>query len=214
MNPYSELGVSPSATAEEIEAAARRHAKDNHPDAGGDRDAFDRGRRALVVLRDPKKRATYDAIGELDEKPENHTFAQAMNLLSQKLGQIIGQPLDPDRFDVVGAIRQSLASDQQGINSAKVEQQRHIAKLEKYAKRLKMKAGVDKENLLVASVHAQIGAHRQMIAQADEKLAVAKFAAEILADYIYEVEPAPTRPMNARPMGGWDVSRSIFGDLI
>lgn len=68
-NPYEVLGVDQAATVDEIKAAAKRHAKENHPDAGGDAETFHRGRRALIVLQDPKKRKKFDETGRVDESP-------------------------------------------------------------------------------------------------------------------------------------------------
>ena len=66
INPYSVLGVSPTATPAEITHAFRRHLRDHHPDmhAGqADSAADERLRQTLAayfVLRDPTRRAAYD----------------------------------------------------------------------------------------------------------------------------------------------------------
>jgi DnaJ-class molecular chaperone len=63
---YKALGVSPSATAEEIKRAYRKLAKANHPDStGGDKAKESRFKdisNAYDVLGDAKKRAMYDEI--------------------------------------------------------------------------------------------------------------------------------------------------------
>ena len=75
---YRDLGVARDASPEELSAAFRRRAKELHPDAGaaqpgagnpgeGDPDAteeFKRVSRAYSVLRDPVRRARYDAHAE------------------------------------------------------------------------------------------------------------------------------------------------------
>ena len=62
---YRELGVERAATADEINAAFRRLAKELHPDARSADPAateeFKRVSRAYAVLRDPAERARYDA---------------------------------------------------------------------------------------------------------------------------------------------------------
>jgi curved DNA-binding protein CbpA len=61
---YEELGVSQSATAEEIKTAYRKASKRTHPDVGGDADGFRRVSLAYEVLSDPARRERYDATGE------------------------------------------------------------------------------------------------------------------------------------------------------
>jgi curved DNA-binding protein CbpA len=69
MTLYNDLGVSPDATTAQIIAAYRRKAKQHHPDAGGDPVEFAKAQRAAEILRDPEKRARYDATGVADESP-------------------------------------------------------------------------------------------------------------------------------------------------
>jgi curved DNA-binding protein CbpA len=57
---YEVLGVARSATADQVRAAYRAAARDNHPDAGGDADRMQAVNAAWRVLRDPVRRAAYD----------------------------------------------------------------------------------------------------------------------------------------------------------
>lgn len=61
---YAILGVSPDASTEEIKRAYRRKAREIHPDAGGDEEAFKEVTRAYRILSDPEQRAVYDRHGE------------------------------------------------------------------------------------------------------------------------------------------------------
>ncbi|SRR5689334_4245979 len=65
-DPYSVLGVSPSATRAEIAHAYRRQLRDHHPDrragsahSGAD-ELLDQILGAYALLRDPHRRAAYD----------------------------------------------------------------------------------------------------------------------------------------------------------
>ena len=64
---YKTLGVSKSATADEIKKAYRKLARENHPDAGGDEEKFKDINEAYEVLSDEKKRQLYDQYGTADQ---------------------------------------------------------------------------------------------------------------------------------------------------
>ena len=64
---YKTLGVSKTATADEIKKAYRKLARENHPDAGGDEEKFKDINEAYEVLSDDKKRQLYDQYGTADQ---------------------------------------------------------------------------------------------------------------------------------------------------
>lgn len=68
-DPYQELGVSRSASADDIRKAFRKLAKENHPDANPGNAAaeekFKRASSAFDILGDPEKRKKFDA-GQID----------------------------------------------------------------------------------------------------------------------------------------------------
>lgn len=61
---YEILGVSKSATEDELKKAYRKAAMKNHPDKGGDPEKFKELGQAYEVLSDPEKRDIYDQYGE------------------------------------------------------------------------------------------------------------------------------------------------------
>jgi curved DNA-binding protein len=60
MDHYAVLGVSKSATPDEIKKAYRKLASQHHPDKGGDTAKFQQIQEAYAILSDPEKRAQYD----------------------------------------------------------------------------------------------------------------------------------------------------------
>ncbi|KAK4738565.1 hypothetical protein R3W88_002262 [Solanum pinnatisectum] len=61
---YEILGVSKSASQDELKKAYRKAAIRNHPDKGGDPEKFKELAQAYEVLSDPEKRDIYDQYGE------------------------------------------------------------------------------------------------------------------------------------------------------
>jgi len=60
---YEVLGVSKSASADEIKKAFRKLAIEHHPDRGGQEEKFKEINEAYEVLKDPEKRTRYDQFG-------------------------------------------------------------------------------------------------------------------------------------------------------
>jgi DnaJ-class molecular chaperone len=71
--PYKVLGVSESATADEIKKAYRKAALKHHPDKGGDEEKFKEISKAYETLSDPEKRKLYDQFGEAAVDPSQQT---------------------------------------------------------------------------------------------------------------------------------------------
>ncbi|MHB1340917.1 MAG: molecular chaperone DnaJ [Coriobacteriia bacterium] len=61
---YDILGVSKTATADEIKKAFRKQARKHHPDAGGVEERFKEINEAYEVLSDTEKRSQYDQYGQ------------------------------------------------------------------------------------------------------------------------------------------------------
>lgn len=64
---YKTLGVSRTASQDEIKKAFRKLARTHHPDAGGDEAKFKQINEAYEVLSDEKKRQLYDQYGTANE---------------------------------------------------------------------------------------------------------------------------------------------------
>lgn len=80
-DPYEILGVSKTATAEEVKSAyrrlARRHHPDVNPDDPGAEERFKEVGEAYAVLSDPEKRQRFDRTGSMDEQQGGDFFGGA-----------------------------------------------------------------------------------------------------------------------------------------
>lgn len=74
---YEVLGVSVTATHEEIRRAYRRLARETHPDMGGSAERFNAVQMAWEDLGDPRRRAAYDGAraGSPASAPEEHVWS-------------------------------------------------------------------------------------------------------------------------------------------
>ena len=61
MTYYDTLGISESASPDEIKKAYRKLANQHHPDKGGDTTKFQQIQSAYDILSDDNRRAQYDA---------------------------------------------------------------------------------------------------------------------------------------------------------
>lgn len=90
---YAVLGVSPSATAEEIKDAFRQRAKETHPDTSGNASAtlFQHVNAAYKMLSDPASRAEYDSSG-YQASAEEVRQKQLDPICCSRCGQVTAQP--------------------------------------------------------------------------------------------------------------------------
>lgn len=188
---YDDLGVAPDATAAEIKAAHRRAAKRHHPDAGGDREQFERISHAAMILCDPARRARYDETGDQETAPDNELakLSEAMNLA---FGKAVQEAVAADNFsyqDIIARAQQMLRSDQRvmDINIRKMEDQ--IALSEKIMKRLRFKG--KGHDFIGATVRGHIAGLNRGIEKARAEIEFMKKAEKALGEYRWQVDQRP-----------------------
>jgi molecular chaperone DnaJ len=118
---YETLGVSRTASAEEIKRVYRNLARQHHPDASSDPGAEERFKditQAYEVLSDPQKRQRYDMFG--DERAGASGFGgfgDISDLFSSFFGGSSGGARGPDRgADVVAEVEVTLEEAALGID--------------------------------------------------------------------------------------------------
>lgn len=89
MTYYDILGVPKDATLKQIKAAYRKLAQANHPDKGGDADAFVQIQKAYDTLSDAGKREHYDRYGI--EMPQNNTLIKAREMVAALFQEILNR---------------------------------------------------------------------------------------------------------------------------
>lgn len=189
-DPYRELDVDPAASPEEVRAAYRRRAKDTHPDAGGSAKAFEKTRRALSVLSDPKRRAKYDATGEIDEETPHNPFsapvAIILDFISRAIGQYMaGQGGDPESVDLVAMMKQEFLRQvtQQRSEISKLES--GIAKMRKVAKRFRKLRG---DGMLTRAIETQAKVAETQRRGMEQRIRDLEMAVKMLDDWAFDAE--------------------------
>ena len=194
MDLYSELGVKKDASQAEIEKAGKQRARETHPDLHGEEStaAFQKVSHALSVLRDPQKRERYDQTGnDGGSDPFAHEDAVAMNLVSQKLAQIVNGGEDPRYVDVVGQIKRMIASDRQQLEASIAGGNQAIERLAKFAARVSHRG--EGPNVMGSFFEQQKREMSARIEAQESAMKVCAKAAEMVEEYCYAVD-APEVP--------------------
>ncbi len=87
---YNILGVSRTATPEEIKSAFRKKAHEYYPDKGGDAEKFKEINEAYQVLSNAQKRQQYDRFGSSFQNNGQAGFNGGFNMDFEDLGDIFG----------------------------------------------------------------------------------------------------------------------------
>lgn len=181
LDPYEELGVDRSADDKAIKQAFRAKARKAHPDTGGSPEAFDRLKRAELVLSDPAKRAKYDATGEAEETAPNIIDQGAWGLIGDLIFQAIEKEANVTQADLFGVIRAVLERDLDSITGDMAKAKAKVAKAEKLIGRFKRKqAGV---NVMERMLLHHIDTLKKPLALMIEAQAIRRRGLELLKEY-------------------------------
>ena len=189
-DPYQTLGLARSADGDAVKAAYRSHARQTHPDRGGDPDAFMVVVRAFGVLSDPDRRRHFDETGEINEDGARSARQEVAIILADMfdaaVAAALGLGLPLDQVDFIGQMTGALRTQ-----VGQVEEQ--VGKLDREIEALKTLRGrirrSDTEpNLFVERLNGQVGGKVREHAAARHRLTLFSTAAAELANYDSEVE--------------------------
>lgn len=204
IDPYAELGLEPGADKETIKRAYRKRAKKAHPDAGGDKEAFQRLALAHEILSDDDRRARYDQTGDTGE---DGGTKKDLNLLTQLVLSCANDMQSPEFEDLVEIVRGQIMTISDNLMSKGVEAADKSQKLSAIAKRLRRKG--NGENFLSVLIEQQASwaketaeRHRAEVERADRML-------KLLEDFTYE-----TSLMQFAPNGPSPFQSSIFKAMV
>lgn len=187
-DPYATLGVGRDADAAEIGRAFKRRAKDTHPDKGGSAEAFAAVKGAHLVLSDPSRRAYFDRTGEIDEPGPDNAEAAAMGIIAQTFDGALFHDRDPLKENLIPLVRRTIEKriEEEAAKVAKLR--RAIPRAEKIAKRI---IGPSEDNRIARMLNSRAIQLRALISKAEQHIAWARRAVEILDDYAFDYEMAP-----------------------
>lgn len=200
---YEILGVASQATADEIKGAYKKRAKALHPDVAGvdNEPLFQAVTRAYRILRDPEKRATYDRIGQVDDRVEQDRMQKVYGLLAELFEQSLsnGRAFDKHRSVtklMVKAIERQLDQHVQERAQASVM----IGGLEELKGRISREG--EAINIFASILDGKIAALRDSIAHSEEIDDLHRAALEELSAYTTIEEAVRVQYW----MGGFDAT--------
>jgi curved DNA-binding protein CbpA len=181
---YRLLGIKRGASKEDVRKAYRRKAKIVHPDKGGSAAAFSALTMAHEVLTDPKRRAKYDATGEVEQAKPDNFDGSAIEVIAQKLGLLIHAEQELTGLDIGALIEQSIRDDIARRRASIAEQSRAIERAAKLRARVRRKAeGAD--NMLARVLDWHERSSKDHIKKNEEAVASMERALEILDGYLF-----------------------------
>tara|TARA_A100001035_G_C27786812_1_gene504851 strand:+ start:3420 stop:4268 length:849 start_codon:yes stop_codon:yes gene_type:complete len=102
MDYYNILGVSKSASEQDLKSAFKKKAMQYHPDKGGDPEKFKQINEAYQNLSDPQKRQMYDQFGTVNPQAANQGYNQNFNFSPGPGGIDINDLMNQFGFGMAG----------------------------------------------------------------------------------------------------------------
>lgn len=201
---YEVLGVSRTATQDEIKAAYRELAMKYHPDRNQDdaeaEEKFKQINAAYEVLSNPQKRAQYDETGTYDgtdsiEKAAvDHVRSMIANAVKQDCNEERARSFTSFQRSCDGImklVQRAIARQKAETTSSLVEAKETLRRLKAERGKVRMKKKARRSfNVYESTVDSLIATAERYRAQAEQQLQMLELAAEIAADFEDVTGPA------------------------
>lgn len=188
---YTVLGLQSDATPAQIKKAYRSLSKKYHPDAGGDREQWDRISKAYEVLSDPARRAKYDATGDDTQSPdpEAQERAQVLSIVRSIISGVLqASQDDPAHIDFRARILRDMANKRRSMEMDKVLTQQKIARVQRFIGRFKTDGEADPVNDVIRQGLREL---EQQIENVDRAIELHEKVTQVFLGYQYETDPPP-----------------------
>ncbi len=180
---YKILGVDSSCDQKIIRSAYKAKAREKHPDkAGGSTEEFQALNEAYSILRDPDKRAKYDAGESTDDKTPVEKVAEA------RLGTLFQQAITSaqDHVDMVEAILKASTSGAMKMQNDIDELKLNIGKFVDTGDRVEYQG--DGNDIFHGQLMLMIDSMKAQISQLSDEIEVTKIVISMLNDYKCKVK--------------------------
>lgn len=203
---YLVLGLQPDATPAQIKAAYRKLSKKHHPDAGGDREQWDKISQAYEVLSDPARRSKYDATGDDTQTPdpEAQQRAQVAAIVRQIISGVLQSSRDdPGQVDFRSRIMTDLDMRRAQMVQDKSQLELKVKRVERFVGRFKKDD--DGEDIIGDVVRQGLRDLEAQIVNVDNAIKLHEKVTQVFLQYRYEMDPVdseghypPTGPSHQR----------------
>ena len=183
MSPYEELGLTFSATSEEIKQRYKSLAQIHHPDRGGDEEKFKRIKLAYEILIDPKLRHEYDTTGKInnDRTPRSCAIEDICHL-----ARCLIPTINPEHDDLIFMMKARVNGFRANISQNIKTHNSYIINSQKIVDRIKRKD--DGENMIRHIAEIQLQQLKNELNVFNKQLEVNDEMLLILEDYRYDKE--------------------------
>ena len=203
MSLYDTLNLPPNATEEEIKAAYREKAKENHPDVGGDTEKMAEISNAYMVLSNKTKKARYDTTGETKETPFE---TKLQSFLASNFFKVLDRTKDIIHTDIFielkFEINEYMTYLYDNIQTAKNDIKRH----EEVLNRLKL----EETNIIVLGLKERIEISKKNIFINEEEMEFVKKCKIVIAAYGYNFDTIKEQVQPQRTYVQWTNQSGTF----
>lgn len=174
---YQTLGVSKTASREEIQRAYRKAAQKAHPDKGGSAEAIQEVNFAWSILGTQSKRLRYDSTGASEEVPDIEEAAR------QQLAMLVLRAVETGG-DALAAVKAQINAGSQQLNNQQTQTEAALRNLKDQLKRWKYKG--KRIDMIGAALEGAIQQKKAILEQIQQSRELGKTMLKLLEDYDYE----------------------------